>query len=124
MPTTYTYEVEDLGEFARAEFGATATFKVVYDDRGNDYAAVEHVELYELVSIPTRDRNGIIRGRTLRERRDCPAWFVALIERNYQSAMLHVYNAACDDARYADTAASRADDYRNELVSREMRGAM
>jgi len=120
----HTYEIEDMGEFARAEFGATATFKIVYDDRGNDYAAVEHVELYEWVSIPTRDSNGIIRARHIKEQRECPAWFVSLIERNYQSAMLHVYNNACDDARYADTAASRADDYRDELISRELRGAM
>jgi len=114
----YTYEVEDMGEFARAEFGATATFAIVYA-HGKDYAEVRHVEFYEWVAIPTVGTDNVIRIRDIKEPREAPSWFAALVERKYQADMLAVYNRACDDARYSS---SRADDYRDELINREMRG--
>jgi hypothetical protein len=120
MPTTYEYEVEDMGEFARAEFGATVTFTVIYHAKGRDFAQVEHVEFYEWVAIPTVGTDGVIRIRDTKERREAPSWFAALVERKYQADMLAVYNRACDEARYSS---SRADDHRDELISRELRGA-
>ena len=119
MATTYTYEVEDMGEFARAEFGATVTFTVIYDPSGRDYARVDAVDFYELVAIPTVGTDGVIRIRDIKDPCKAPSWFASLVERKYQDDMLAVYNRACDDARYSS---SRADDYRDELISREMRG--
>lgn len=121
MPTTYEYEVEDMGEFARAEFGATATFSVIYDAKGRDFARVDDVAMYELISMPTLGADGIVRSRTIKRQIDTPDWFRKVVERHYQADMLAVYNRACDDARYSS---SRADDYRDELISRELRGAM
>jgi hypothetical protein len=119
MATTYEYPVEDMGEFARAEFGATATFVMSEDFQGQDYAVVKHVEFYEWVDMPTRGTDGVIRSRFIKAPRDCPTWFASLVERRYQEDMLGVFYRVLDGV---DTAASRADDYRDELINREMRG--
>ena len=117
-----TYEVEDMGEFARAEFGATATFVMDQDFQGRDYAVVKHVEFYEWVDMPTVGTDGIVRSRFVKETRDCPTWFASLIERRYQEDMLGVFYNILDDASYADS--GEADARRDELIDREMRGAM
>ena len=123
---SYDYPIEDMGEFARAEFGGNACFSIAYDKAGHDRAVVESVELYEWVSMPTLGADGIVRSRFVKEPRECPSWFVALIERKYQDDMLAVYYRDEDDRRYYrdDLAAERADTLRDELIDRELRGAM
>ena len=116
-----SYNVEDTGEFFGAEFACTVHFYA--HAVGYKWAIeVRHVDLYECVPMDTLGTDGLVRRRFVKERRDVPAWLVALVAKHCHTDMVAVAESAADDARHADTAASRADDYRDELINRKMRG--
>lgn len=116
-----SYDVEDIGEFCGAEFKCTVWF-YAYEVGYKWAIEVRHVDLYELVEFPTRCDNGTVRTRHVAERRDCPAWMQAVIARNYHNAMVAEAEIAQADARYTDS--GEADARRDEIVDREMQGAM
>jgi hypothetical protein len=121
MAYDLTYEVEDIGEWFGAEFGCVVQFDAA--ESGYQWQIdIKHIDLFELSVIQTLGNDMRVRARIVKERRDVPAWLWQIIGRNYRDAMVAVAESAADDARYDDTAASRADDYRDELINREMRG--
>lgn len=121
MAYSLTYDVEEIGEFFGAEFACVVHFTAA--ERGYAWQIdIDHIDLWELLSIPTRAADGTIRPRYLKERRDVPAWLYPIIARNYRDALEHVAQDALDDARYADS--SEADYRRDELISRETAGVV
>ena len=126
MTYNLTYDVEDIGEFFCTEFECKVHFTAELLWIGAWQIEVEQIDLYEMVRIPTRGDDGLIRTRFVKEARDVPAWLWSIIAREYRDQMEHVAQSAHDDTRWYkdDLAAERADTLRDEIVDRELRGAM
>lgn len=121
MAYSLTYDVEDIGEWFSAEFACVVHFTAA--ERGYEWRIdIDHIDLWFLVSMPTRTADGTIRPRIIKERLDVPAWLYPIIARNYRDALEHVAQDALDDARYLDSDA--ADYRRDELISRETAGVV
>ena len=121
MSYDLAYEVEEIGEWFGSEFACVVQFTAA--ERGYEWQIdITHVDLFELSVMQTLGKDAQVRTRIVKERRDVPAWLWQIIARNYHAAMVAEAESAQDDARYSDS--GEADARRNEIVDRELRGAM